>query len=206
MFTGGHISAIRGIRGEFAGMKEAVTFLSFMRSSEKNVAIRKAYVIATKAYRKDLRANTPTNKTGHEGTGRTLKDTVWFAPSRKYSHSTTLVDPLWVGHMVKKGAYHQHLIVRGTKAWRQLGDTPLRRKSRKGKNAGTTKRRKFFAFKDTSGKVQYKGMKKAVKGKNYVEEIRDQHVGEILGSFSTSFIRGMKKEANKPKYKGYLSH
>jgi hypothetical protein len=200
--AGFRVKAIKNASAEWAGMDEAVAFLKWMSSAEKNRAIRKSYVIATAAYRKDLELATPKSKyppkTHKAKVPKPLWKTIGFARSKKYSGNNTLIDPLWVGHMVRKGAYHQHLLVRGTKAWKQDG-TPTLRKGKEGKT-----RQKYFGFKTKDGDMAYGFKKKAKRGKDYVRPVRDNHLKQIVDTFGNSFILGMQKEARSAKYQGYL--
>ena len=201
--SGARGSAVRGAAAEWSGMKEAIRFVGWMSSSQKNTAIRKSYVIATKKYRKALKAKTKTtftkaypdtklNKKGKKT--KKLWQTVSYKPAKsKVTNSASLISPLWVGHMVKLGASHQQLLVYGTKAYKQDGQRQLTRRG-----GGVSK--KFLAFTAKSGQTAYGHKRKAVRGKNYVKPIADRFEKGILNDFGDSFILGMRKEARSAKY------
>lgn len=210
MAVGGFITAgprkraILGAQSKFSGMEEAVRFIRWMSTAEKNRAVRKAYVIATKKYLIALKGRTPDNKYPNNpkrsAKKKPLKQTIGFAWSKEHRTGKNLIDPIWVGHLVRKGAYHQHFIVQGTKAWNQgLG-------AKQRSTGGSKQRKDVFTFKTQSNKW-YRGFaKRAVRGKFYVKKVYDSQYAGIENGFADAFVRGMRKEALSPKYKGFLSY
>jgi hypothetical protein len=201
--AGARKKAIRGASGEIVGLKQAVAFMAWMSSREKNSAVRQAYRVAVRSYINDLRQNTPKskgekklNKKGKPA--KHMKNTMGVAFSRKKFGN--IIDPMYAGHMLKKGAYHQQLLVDGTGSWRQDG-TPLQRSS-----GGSKVRKKVMKFKGSKGEDVFGKNKKAVKGNNYVKPVAARHIGQITNDFGNSFILGMQKEARSAKYQGYLSY
>jgi hypothetical protein len=206
---------VKGAAAELSGYKEAAAFLLWMSGPQKRIAIRKGYVIATKGYRKELQQPNVTPRSGIStrvnAKGKKavpLWKTVSFAPKKKNLPRPTVVSPLWVGHLVRRGAYHQHLVVDGTKAWKQDGST-LARSVGEGsaqKNAGTNVRLKTFRYLSKTGLPRYGKKRKATSGDDYVSPVAKRHKTIILDKFGDSFIKGMRKEARSAKYHGYLSY
>jgi len=208
----GAVTAVKGAGASWAGMPEAIAFLSYMSSREKNPAIRKSYVIATKDYRRALKVATPVQKEtrisgvrdlrkrttrqaarGKLGKKRgSLKQSVGIAKSRKHKNKGDLIDPIWAGHLVKKGAFAQHFIVLGTPAIVQNGSSLHR---------GAGRRKKTMRFSLKGGTVHTK-LRKAKAANHYVNPIAAKYKGIILSQFGDSFILAMKKHARKryPEY------
>ena len=200
-----HKEAIRN--AQVGGLEEVTAFLYYMSSKEKNVAIKRVHRLATTKYRAAIKGATPENQDRSLGMSRgglkkvkrtRLINTIGFIDSEKYKGKSEMIAPLWVGHLVKKGAYHQHLIVRGTKAWSQNGTPTQRMKN------GSKKRKKLMVF-ATGGALAFGVNKKAVARDDYVTPIALAQKDGIVDSWGDNFVIAMKKEANKPKYKKYLS-
>lgn len=193
-----HQSVLASMHGEFVGMREAVEFIRWMSTKEKNAAIKASYLFATKAYRKALKADTPKSKYPSKAHNpKPLYKTIGMKPSIKYGGNNTLVTPTWIGHLFRNGAYHQHLVVRGTKAWKQ-DDKPLQRRP-KGRSK---KRLSYFTFRAKSGAKAYGFKKKAVRGNNYVQPLKERFEPHIVSDFGDDFVKAMVKESKKAKYKG----
>ena len=193
-----HSSVLAAMHGEVVGMKQAIDFIRWMSTKQKNAAITRSYMFATKAYRKALKADTPKNKWPRRPHNpKPLYKTIGVKKSIKYGGDNTLVTPTWIGHLFRNGAFHQHLIVRGTKAWKQT-DRPLQRRP-KGRSK---KRLSYFTFKNKSGQSAYGFKKKAVRGKNYVQPLKDKYEPHIVSAFGDDFVKAMVKESKRAIYKG----
>lgn len=178
---------------EFQGMKEAVRFFGYLSSAGKNRIISKSYGFATKDYRKALRKPGVTprgesgllgikkfakSKNGKRGRRRNkLINTISFARSRKYANTSGLIDPVWAGHMVKKGASHNHLIVLGRKK-----SVPTKKKAMS-----------FYANK----KVWVVKESPAVAPNNYVGKVAAMEKAGIIDNFGKAFIKGADSEAKR---------
>jgi hypothetical protein len=210
------ISAVKSGGAEWAGMKETIALLAYMSSREKNSVVRASYMIATKAYRRELKSKTPVSsansikgfkqlrsrskseiRRGKLGKKKnSLKQSVGVLRSRKYGNRQNIIDPVWVGHMVKKGAASQHFVVRGTKSIRQDG-SPLSR-SRAG---GGRDRKKTMRIRTSNGNI-HTLKRKASAPNPYIDRIASRYKPIITSQFGDSFILAMRKYARRryPEY------
>lgn len=176
---------------QFQGLPEAVRLFGYLSSAGKNRIISKSYGFATKDYRKALRRATPVGVSGLQGVralkkskngklGRRkkkLKDTISFARSRKYANRQGLIDPVWAGHLVKRGANHNHLVVGGRKK-----SVPTKKKAMS-----------FYA----NGKVHVVKGSKAVAPNDYVGKVAAIEKAGIIDNFGKAFIKGADSEARR---------
>ncbi len=172
------------------GLKEAERLFAYMASSKKNVLVKKSYGFATKKYRAALRRATPkgteskgTNKSGKPV--KRLKQTIGFERSRKYANSGRLVEPVWAGHLNKKGAFHNHLVVLGRKATQ-------------------AKKSSIMKFKVGDNTVFARKVK-ATKPHPYVGETAEKYKDVIGKDFGDAFVRALDHEAKRILKKYYVA-
>ena len=173
----------------FEGMDNAVRFFKYLSGSGKNAVIRKSYMLATKEYRRKLKANTPTGT--NRTKGKHLKDTVVAKKSKKYANKNNLIDPMIVGHSFLRGGYHLHLVVLGRKAI-DSNRFALDRDRTK----GDSKPRKAMSFKD--GGVRYTVKKvEAQKPNDFVARVFNSEKWDIQKKFADSFVKGVAFKAKR---------
>lgn len=180
---------IEALQGEIKGLKEAKEFFKYLSGKQKNRAIKRAYGYATKEYRAKLKLDTP--KRIVKGAGNTKKPlykTVDIEPSKKYRDALGLVEPTWIGHLVKKGAYHQHLVVRGRKRIDQEVGGPLQR--------GTGQRKTLMKWRDAEGLTFTKEVA-GTKARDYVTPLIRTYTKNIVDRFGDDLVRAMDLEAKK---------
>jgi len=171
------------------GMDNAVRFFKYLSGSGKNAVIRKSYMLATKEYRRKLKADTPTGE--NRTKGKPLKNTIVAKKSKKYANKNNLIDPMIVGHSFLRGGYHLHLVVLGRKEI-SAKRFELDRKRR----GGGTKPKKAMSFKD--GGVRYTVKKvEAQKPNDFVARVFNSEKWDIQKKFADSFVKGVAFKAKR---------
>lgn len=179
-------------RLQIAGLKEAERLFNYMSGRKKNILVRRSYGYATKEYRAALRRATPVGKEMKNMTikgkpAKRLNQTIGYARSKKYANMGKLVEPFQVGHLNKKGSFHNHLVIRGRAAIEADGSALQR---------GKGKRKDLMQF-HVGGKAVFAKKVKATKPNPYVGQIAAQYKERIASSFGDAFVRSLDIEAKK---------